>query len=68
MKSTLRRVLGIGFFAVYCLAVTWPVVMWFAEPMPLIGGLPMPLAWSILWILLGFIVLIFLEWSRERSQ
>lgn len=68
MKSKLRNRLAVGFFMVYAVAVTWPVATWFAGPRPLVWGLPAPLAWSILWIVLGFVVLIGLEWSREDPQ
>ncbi len=68
MKSRWRASFAVGFFIVYCVAVMWPVASWFAEPKPLIGGLPVPLAWSILWIILGFVVLIGLECSRGDRE
>lgn len=68
MKRHLIRRLTILFFAVYLLAVIWPVATWFSGPAPLVFGLPLPLAWSIAWILGGFIVLIVLNWVEERDQ
>jgi amino acid transporter len=68
MKRHLIRRLTILFFVVYLLAVIWPVATWFSGPAPLVLGLPLPLAWSIAWILGGFIVLIVLNWVEERDQ
>lgn len=66
MKRPLRHRFAIGFFSIYLLAVIWPVARWVAEPLPLILGLPLPLAWSILWIVLSFLVLLWLEWYEDR--
>ncbi len=64
-RSTFHR-LVMAFFGLYALAVTWPVVTLFKDPLPLIFGFPLPLAWSIAWILLGFVVLVILNWFEER--
>lgn len=67
MKHRLLHRLVIAFFVLYLVAVTWPLAMWVSDPLPLILGLPLPLAWSILWIVLSFVVLIVLDWFKERS-
>ncbi len=67
MKPQHLHRLVIAFFVLYLVAVTWPLAMWVSDPLPLIFGLPLPLAWSILWIVLGFVVLLVLDWFTERS-
>ncbi len=67
MKHPLRYRLAIAFFILYLIAVTWPVAQWVASPTPFVLGLPLSLAWSIGWIIAGFLVLVILEWLRERS-
>lgn len=66
MKRSLIHRLVIVFFVIYLLAVTWPIAQWVRGPTPLVLGFPLPLAWSIVWILLGFVVLIILDWFEER--
>jgi len=67
MKQPLLHRVVIAFFVLYFVAVTWPLAMWVSDPLPLVFGFPLPLAWSILWILLGFVVLLILDWFQERS-
>lgn len=67
MKRPLRYRLAIGFFILYLIAVTWPVAQWVAAPTPFVLGLPLSLAWSIGWIVAGFVVLVILEFLEERS-
>ena len=66
-RSRLRR-LAVVFFLVYAAAVTWPVATLAAAGGPLVFGLPRPLAWAILWILLGFGALLLLEFAERREE
>ena len=55
-----RRLVA-GFFLLNLLAVTWPGVSLFAEPEPLVLGLPLSMAWPVAWIILGWLVLLVLD-------
>lgn len=66
-RSRLRR-LAVVFFLVYAAATTWPVATLVADGGPLVFGLPRPLAWAILWILLGFGALLLLEFAERREE
>ncbi len=39
-----------------------------AEGGPLVLGLPRPMAWTILWILLGFAALLLLYYCESRGE
>jgi len=67
MKRPLIHRLAIAFFVLNLFAVTWPVATWVAQPLPMIFGLPLSLAWSIAWIVLGFVVLAIVEWFEGGS-
>ena len=62
----LRRAV-VGFFLLYAAAATWPVALLVAEGGPLVLGLPRPMAWAILWIVLGFGALAALEHCENRA-
>jgi len=62
----LRRAVVL-FFLVYAAAATWPVALLVAEGSPLVLGLPRPMAWAILWILLGFAALLLLDHLENRG-
>jgi len=61
-----RRVV-VAFFLVYAAAATWPVALLVAEGGPLVFGLPRPMVWAILWILLGFAALVLLDYLESRG-
>jgi hypothetical protein len=63
----LRRAVVV-FFLVYAVAATWPVALLVAEGGPLVLGLPRPMAWAILWILLGFAALLLLDHFERRGE
>ena len=56
------------FFAVYLLAVTWPVALLVAAAEPIIFGLPLPLFWAVLWIVLSFVMLLWLDHAEQRQE
>lgn len=68
MRLTRIRRAVILFFLAYAAAATWPVATLVAEGGPLVFGLPRPLAWAILWILLGFGALLLLEFAERREE
>ncbi len=70
MNPSLMRRLTLAFFVVYLAALTFPGYLPFSQPRPFVLGLPLSLAWVILWVFLGWAVLIglyFVE-QREREQ
>ncbi|MDY7095636.1 MAG: hypothetical protein SX243_21895 [Acidobacteriota bacterium] len=46
-----RRVTFVGIVIAAALALVWPVASWVANPLPLVLGLPMSLAWIVGWLL-----------------
>ena len=59
MRLLIRR-LAIAVFLLNLLAVTWPVLIPFRSPEPLVFGLPLSMAWPIAWILIGWVMLLVL--------
>lgn len=56
MSRRAGRILFVGFFLAYALAVTWPGVLPFNRVRPFVLGLPFSFAWVALWIVLGLLV------------
>ena len=67
MIRPLIRRLAIGLFLLNVLAVTWPLVTLFRAPEPLVFGLPLSMAWPIVWILLGWIMLLVLDHFENKD-
>jgi TRAP-type C4-dicarboxylate transport system permease small subunit len=55
------RILFVGFFLAYALAVTWPGVLPFNRVRPFVLGLPFSFAWVALWIVLGLVVFLIVH-------
>lgn len=66
-RSLVRR-LAIGVFLLNLLAVTWPVASFFRSPEPMVFALPLSMAWPIAWILIGFVMLLVLDYSENRDE
>jgi len=49
-----RRVVFVCICMAAALAVNWPVYALFAGAFPLIAGMPLSLAWVVLWMLIVF--------------
>lgn len=45
-----RRVVFVGIVVAAAVALVWPVASWVANPLPLVLGLPMSLAWIVGWL------------------
>jgi hypothetical protein len=65
--SRIRRLTS-AFFVIYLLAVTWPMALLFAAAEPLILGLPLPLFWAVLWIVMSFAMLLWLDHAEQRAE
>lgn len=63
-----RRTLTVAIVLVAAVALIWPVYPFFGGAFPLILGLPLSLAWVVLWLILVFAALVGLYRSEERSQ
>ena len=68
MQKLLIRRLTIGLFVVYTLAVTWPVATLIRSAEPLIFGIPLSMAWSIGWILMGWLALLVLDRVETEGE
>jgi len=62
-----RRLAFAGLLIAAALALVWPVYSFFAGTFPLILGLPLSLAWVLLWLLLVFLGLVGLYWGDRRE-
>jgi hypothetical protein len=69
LGPTMRRtrLAVLAFFLLYLAAVTWPGATLFARAEPFILGLPFSFFWPIVWIVLGFVVLVLLD-RREAAH
>ena len=67
MRLLIRR-LAIAVFLLNLLAVTWPVLILFRSPEPLVFGLPLSMAWPIAWILIGWVMLLVLYHFDNEGQ
>ena len=68
MPRTVIRRFAIGLFLLYLLAVTWPVAALFRSPQPQVFGLPLSMAWPIAWILIGWVMLLILDYVENKGQ
>lgn len=59
---------AVAFFVLYALAVTWPGMIPFNRIRPFVLGLPFSLFWAALWIVLGLLVFVLLEWRRAPGS
>lgn len=55
-----RRRVAVGIFALAFVAILWPVYPYFAGVRPFILGLPLSLAWLLLWLAVVFATLAWL--------
>ena len=62
------RRLAIGFFLLYLLAVTWPGATLFRSPEPFVLGLPLSMAWPAALILMGWIMLLVLDYFENKDR
>ena len=67
MRLLIRR-LAIAVFLLNLLAVTWPVLSLFRSAEPMVFGLPLSMAWPVAWILIGFVMLLVLDYSEKNSK
>ncbi len=63
-----RRWIFVALVMMAAAALTWPIYPVFAGVHPLILGLPLSLAWVILWLALVFGGLVWLYRGEEESQ
>jgi fatty acid desaturase len=63
-----RRRLGFAaLLLAAALALIWPLYTLFSGPFPLILGLPLSLAWVVLWLVLVFLGLLW-QYQGDRNQ
>ena len=49
--------------------MTWPMLQFFAEPFPLIWGMPRSMAWILLWLAILFLGMVWKYWvDRKREK
>jgi hypothetical protein len=62
------RALATAFFVLFVVAVTWPGYVPFNRIAPSVLGLPLSFAWPAIWVVLGCVVLFFLDRSETRAE
>ncbi len=67
MSLVTWRRLAWSYHIAFALAVTWPVQTLVRNPLPLVLGLPLPMAWCAAWVLGSLIVLWRLDAARRRA-
>lgn len=58
----------IGYLFAFMIAVTWPGTVPFNRFEPQVLGLPFNLAWSAAWVLLGFVLLLWLDRAVSQAE
>ena len=66
-RTLVRRIVVVGFL-INLIAVIWPVLTLVRSPEPFVFGLPLTMAWPIGWIIVGWILLLFLDHFEERGE
>ena len=61
-----RRWIFVVVLLAAALAVTWPVYTFFSGARPLILGLPLSLAWVVLWLFVIFLALVWLYLGEDE--
>ncbi|MEO1081123.1 MAG: hypothetical protein AAFY29_16305 [Pseudomonadota bacterium] len=61
MNRRRMRRLAVAVYVLNVLAMTWPVATQFSAARPLILGLPLSMAWPVIWILIGLVTLLLLD-------
>jgi hypothetical protein len=67
MSRTLVRRIVVAGFLLNLVAVIWPVLGLFRSPEPFVFGLPLSMAWPVAWIVVGWVLLLCLDYSEERG-
>ncbi len=62
-----RRWTLVAVLVTAAIALTWPVYSFFSVATPLILGLPLSLAWGVLWALVIFVSLAWLFWFGDEE-
>jgi hypothetical protein len=68
MSGRAARWLLAVYLAACAVALTWPGVVPFNRVHPLVLGLPLPLAWSTFWLVLGFVVFVVVHRALGRDR
>ncbi|MEM9181993.1 MAG: hypothetical protein AAGB27_02465 [Pseudomonadota bacterium] len=67
-KTIWIRRLTVAVFMLNLLAVTWPVIQFFRQADPRFLGLPLSMAWPVGWIVVGWIMLLLLDYFERREE
>lgn len=62
------RRLAVAVYVLNVLAMTWPGATLVNTARPLVLGLPLSMAWPVLWILISLVTLLFLDYSENRGD
>ena len=68
MKRAAIRRLAIVVFLLNMVAVIWPVLGFFRTPEPFVFGFPLSMAWPVLWIVIGWVMLLVLDYVETESE
>ena len=60
-----RRLVFLVVWLLAGVALVWPVYSFFADAFPLVLGLPLSLAWVVLWLAVVFVALVWLYRSED---
>ena len=61
-----RRLVFVVILIAAGVSLMWPVYPLFAGPRPFVLGLPLPLAWMLLWLAITFLAMLWLYRSEAR--
>lgn len=67
MTPRFARRLAAAFFLAYAVFLTYPGILPFNRARPFVLGIPFTMFWVALWVVLGFVVFVLLDRSRNTS-
>jgi len=67
-KLRLNRVMISILTVIISIAIMWPIYPLFSGIEPFIFGLPLSFAWIILWVIIGFVSMIWLYLSDNKDE
>ena len=62
------RRLTVAWVVLATVSLTWPGILPFNRIEPRIFGLPFAIVWVALWVVLGFVVLVFADRAVTRAE
>lgn len=68
MKIRIARRIALGLYLANIVCLIWPAVLPFNRIRPFVLGLPFSMFWMALWLVIGLVVLVWLDRMETRAE